>query len=492
MSQLSARRKMRSHPETPRVRTTVPSLLSFNEGDLADLEITDLAYGGAGIGRARGFVFLVRRALPGEAVRVRIVSRKPNYAEAEVVERLRPSPLALRPRCLSFAECGGCQWMNMAYEHQLDVKEGLVVEALERVGGLGEFALHRILRSPEIYHYRNKLELAFSEGPEGLTLGFHRVGSDKEIVDIPTCLIGTERMDEIARSARSLLADKRYGPAPEPEDGRQAPPGTRERDPRLLLKHLVVREGRRTGEVLVNLVTTPGHMPEERELARALMERCPYVVGVVRTIVHNERGSQGKQDRLLAGRERVRELLCGIRYDIAASAFFQVNTEQAETLYTRTRELALPRGRESVLDLYCGVGGLTLFLATRARRVTGVESSPEAVRCAGANASLNGVTNVRFVQAEARRFARRLAATKKNYDVVTINPPRSGVHEDMIDSIPEIGPRRIVYVSCNPATLARDLSGLCSRGYCLTDVQPVDMFPHSFHVETIARLERTN
>src|SRR5437867_3410454 len=188
---------MRPHPETPRVRTTLRSLFTFNQGELVDLEITDLAYGGAGIGRSQGFVILVRRALPGELVRARITSRKPNYAEAEVVDRLNRSPLAVSPRCPYFDVCGGCQWMSMAYEHQLDAKERQVTQALERIGGLRDFTLHPIIRAPEIYHYRNKLELAFSEGPEGLRLGFHQIGSDREIVDVPSCMIGTERMDVV-------------------------------------------------------------------------------------------------------------------------------------------------------------------------------------------------------------------------------------------------------------------------------------------------------
>jgi 23S rRNA (uracil1939-C5)-methyltransferase len=182
-------------------------------------------------------------------------------------------------------------------------------------------------------------------------------------------------------------------------------------------------------------------------------------------------------------------MLGGIRFDITASSFFQVNTEQAENLYEKARDMGVHRG-DAVLDLYCGVGGLTLFLASRARRVLGIENVPEAIACAEANAAANDIGNVRFLQAEARRAVKRLASGGKTYDVVTINPPRSGIHEDIVSALPDLSPRRIVYISCNPTTLARDLAGIVARGFRLTDVQPVDMFPHSYHVETIARLER--
>ena len=499
---------MRSYPDTPRLRTTARVPFTFNEGELADVEITDLAYGGAGIGRVEGFVLLVRRGLPGDLLRVRIVSRKPKYAEAEIVDRLDRSPLAVAPRCASFEPCGGCQWMHLAYEHQLDTKERLVGQTLERIGGLSEFTLHRIVRSPEIYRYRNKLEMAFGMGPAGLVLGFHREGSEQDIVDIPTCLIASERMDRIAAEARRFLSEKGYEPAPwttengngngnngrshaaapgapaGPNPGNGKPPAER-----AILRHLVLREGRRTGEMLVDLSTTDAPFPDEKEFARALTSAHPWVVGVVHSMIPMRRGAGGRKEKILAGRGTVREMLGGICYDITAGSFFQVNTEQAENLYQRARDMGVQRG-DAVLDLYCGVGGLTLFLASRARRVLGIENVPEAIACAEANAAANDIGNVRFLQAEARRAVQRLAAGGKTYDVVTVNPPRSGVHEDILDGLPALAPRRIVYVSCNPTTLARDLSGLVKRGFRLTDVQPVDMFPHSYHVETIARLER--
>ena len=460
-----------------------------------DVEIGDLALGGSGVGKIHGFVILVRRAVPGDVVRVRITARKPNYAEAEIVENLGPSPLRVSPRCRLFEECGGCQWMSLQYEHQLDAKERQVGEALARIGGLSGFTLHPIIRSPEIYKYRNKLELAFADGPGGLTLGFHQVGSETTVVDSRGCLIGSERMDEVARAARDLLSEAGYRPAPwegpsRDGDGRNERLVAKNGD-KDLLRQLVLREGRRTGEMLVGLITVDGPMPDEKGFAESLMTRFPFIVGVVRTVEGRRRGLRDGAERILAGRGDLRESLGGITYEISPSAFFQVNSEQAENLYARTRELALDHGRDSVLDLYCGVGGLTLFLAARARRVTGVESSPEAVRCAIAGAARNRVGNVKFILGEARRIVKRLAAADRRYDVVVLNPPRSGIHEDMLDGVPSLSPRRIVYVSCNPATLARDLSGLSARGYRLTEVQPMDMFPHSFHVETIARLERS-
>jgi len=482
---------MRAHPDTPRLRTNVRSPFTFNEGELADVEITDLAYGGAGIGRVDGFVLLVRRGLPGDVLRVRITSRKPNFAEAEIVDRLARSPLAVQPRCPSFDACGGCQWMHMAYEHQLDTKERLVTQALDRIGGLTGYTLHRIIRSPEIYRYRNKLELAFGTGPHGLVLGFHKEGSEQDIVDIPACLIASERMDRVATEVREFLGAKGYEPAPYGYgNGAESPPQAgSEVGSRAILRHLVLREGRRTGEMLVDLSTIEGALPEEKDLAESILSNHPWVVGVVRSVIATRRGAGGRQERLLAGRAVVREILGGIRFDITAASFFQVNTEQAENLYEKARDMGVHRG-DAVLDLYCGVGGLTLFLASRARRVLGIENVPEAIACAEANAAANDIGNVRFLQAEARRAVKRLASGGKTYDVVTINPPRSGIHEDIVSALPDLSPRRIVYISCNPTTLARDLAGIVARGFRLTDVQPVDMFPHSYHVETIARLER--
>jgi 23S rRNA (uracil1939-C5)-methyltransferase len=459
------------------MRTTVRSIFAFNEGDGVDVHITDLAYGGAGVGRVEGFVLLVPLALPGEYVRVRITERKPTYARAQVVERHRPSSLAVHPRCGLFGQCGGCQWMNLAYEHQLDAKQRQVVQSLERIGQVDGYTLRRIVRAPDIYHYRNKLELAFSGGAGDLVLGFHSTSPDESVVDVPTCLVGSERMTRVAGWVKEFLEARGYQPAGNGGD-------------RALLRHLVLREGKRTGELLVNLVTNPGHMPDERNFADEITSAFDCVVGVVRSIASTRAGRAGVRERNLSGRACLRERLAGLVYEVAPSTFFQVNTEQAEFLYEKTREIALPRGRQSVLDLYSGVGGLSLVLSAAARRVTAVESSAASVRCAEANARINGIGNVRFIRGEARRVVRRLAEAGKSYDVVTVNPPRSGLHQDVVSTLPLLSPSRIVYVSCNPTTLARDVGGLKSCGYRLAEVVPVDMFPHSYHVETIARLER--
>jgi 23S rRNA (uracil1939-C5)-methyltransferase len=433
------------------------------EEALLDLEVTDLAYGGAGVARDDGYVVFVVGALPGDLVRARVVKRKKGYAEAEVAELLKPSPDRIPATCLHGGDpCPGAPWQELPYELQLEHKQRQVRDALERIGKLEGFELAPIEPAGETWRYRNKLEYSFGSGGDGLVLGFHRRGRWDEVVDVDDCHLASAANN----SARNAVRDWARGEGLVPYDRR-----TRSG----LLRNLVVREGRRTGQLQTRLVTSPGEVP-----------RPPVDLHTV--IEGPGSGTEGPTGAL--GAEYLEEELCGLRLRIAGLAFFQTNTEMAERLYAIAAEAAMLSGRERVFDLYCGTGTIALALARAAGEVWGVELNEAAVADAAANAELNGVANACFIVGNARTSIRPLIEEAGSPDVVVIDPPRAGLSAKIVRRVLECQAKRIVYVSCNPTTLAPNAAHMVEAGYRLTRVRPVDMFPQTPHIECVAVLER--
>lgn len=444
---------------------------SVRAGDTVELDVSDLAYGGAGVGRAEGLAVFVQGALPGDRARVRILTRKPNYAEAEVLELLRPSDLRIQARCVHFGACGGCQWMNLAYEAQIGYKERQIAEALARLGKLRSSTLHPIVRSPEAFGYRNRMEFTFGMGPNGLFAGLHRADDPSRLEPILECHLQSPEAGAIlqwvvARCGKALSS------APSTE----------------FFRRVTIRRGSPGAAHLVVLTTRQGSFPEGPRLGREMMSSLAQVAGVVRRIV-DDRGFEVSV-RKLAGVASLREQVAGLTLSLTACAFLQVNTAVAERLYGRVEDLARIEPHETILDLYCGVGAIALLLGRAGARATGVEASGESVRCAEENAAANKLEQCRFLLGDARRVAISMAAAGERYDAIVVNPPRAGLPADLIGAVSRLSATRIVYVSCNPATLARDLARFEARGYVTTDVAPFDMFPHTYHVETVARLQR--
>jgi 23S rRNA (uracil1939-C5)-methyltransferase len=439
-------------------------------GDVLELTVDSLAFGGAGVARLNGYVVFVAEGMPGDRVRAEVQKSKRAYAEARAIEILEPSPDRTPPR----AAHPGAPWQVLPYERQLEVKHAQVEDALRRIGRIEDFELEPIVPAIETWRYRNKLEYSFGTDPDGrLVCGFHAPGRWEEIVELTDCLLASEpanaareRVVEWCRASGLAAFDRR----------------TREG----FLRNLVVREGRRTGELQVRLVTSPGELDRD-----GLVAAAGPVSGLLWTRTDSvAETTQDGETELLAGSEHLEEEIGGMRVRIASNAFFQTNTEMAERLYGLAIEYAAPAGTERVYDLYCGIGTIGLLIAPRVAEVWGLELVEEAIADAIANARLNEIDNARFFAGDVRLAMRELVQEAGRPDTVVVDPPRSGLSQKVVRRIIEAAPRRIVYVSCNPTTLAPNAAQLVEVGYRLRRVRPVDMFPQTPHIECVALLER--
>ena len=434
-------------------------------GEELELVIDSLAYGGNGVARADGFVVFVSGALPGDRVRARVGKSKRGYAEAVVAEILDPSPDRIDDVCTHGGEpCPGAPWQGLAYERQLEQKQAQVQDSLERLGRLTGFELEPFEPAVELWRYRNKLEYSFGDAGGRLALGFHRRGRWDEVVEVDDCLLASERNN----AARNEIRDWAAGLEDVPPYDRRGRTG--------ILRNLVVREGRRTGSLHTRLVTSPGPIPS------------PLPVDLHTVAERPGGGTQGVTT--VIGEEYLEEELSGLRLRISGEAFFQTNTEMAERLYSIAADFAGLSGSERVFDLYCGTGTIALALAARAGEVWGLELSESAITDARANAELNGIANAHFLAGNARTTIRPLVERAGKPDVVVIDPPRAGLSAKIVRRVIECEAERIVYVSCNPTTLAPNAAQLKEAGYRLRRVKPVDMFPQTPHIECVALLER--
>jgi 23S rRNA (uracil1939-C5)-methyltransferase len=435
-------------------------------GDELELDVDSLAQGGRGVARADGYVVFVSGALPGDRVRVRLTKAKRDYAEGRAVELLSPSPDRIADQCVHDGEpCPGAPWQGMTYESQLAEKADQVADALRRLGRLEGFELEPIEPALEPWRYRNKLEYSFGPRPDpdaAIALGFHRRGSWAEIVDVDDCKLASEANNAARNAVREWARAERL---PAYESGPQTG----------VLRNLVVREGRRTGQVQTRLVTSPDQIP-----------RPPVDL---HTVIEGRAGGTDGPTGVL-GAEHLTEELGGLRFRISHTAFMQTNTEMAERLYAIAGEFAGLTGNERLFDLFCGIGTIGLSLAPLAGEVWGLEGVADAVADATDNAAINEISNARFVCADARLGIGPLLEQAGRPDVVVVDPPRSGLSKKIVRRLLECEAPRIVYVSCNPTTLAPNAAQIVEAGYTLRRVKPVDMFPQTPHVECVAAFER--
>jgi 23S rRNA (uracil1939-C5)-methyltransferase len=433
------------------------------KGELLELEVDSLAFGGRGVARTDGYVVFVAGGLPGDLVRAEITKPKRRFAEARAVELLRPGADRVPSRCLHEGEpCPGAPWQGLDYERQLVHKREQVDEALRRIGGLDGFELEEIEPAAEQWRYRNKLEYSFGARDGETVLGFHASGRWDLVIGVEDCLLASERGNRARNEVREWARAEAVAPY---ERGAGAG----------ILCNLVVREGRRSGQIQTRLVTTPAHFPKPP-------------VDLHTVVDPGSAGSDGPTGVL--GEEWLRERLCGLHFEMSHGAFFQTNTEMAERLYTIAAEYAGLSGGERVFDLYCGIGTIGLTTAARAGEVWGLEIVPEAIADAERNAERNGIENARFVAGSARTGVRPLLDEAGKPDVVLLDPPRPGLSQKIVRRVLECEAKRIVYVSCNPTTLAPNAAQLVEAGYRLRRVRPVDMFPQTPHIECVALLER--
>ena len=440
------------------------------KGELLELTVDSLAFGGAGVARLNGYVVFVAEAIPGDRVRAVVHKSKRAYAEARAVEIVEPSPHRLPAR----ASHPGVPWQVLPYERQLEAKQAQVEDALRRIGRLEGFELEPILPAVAPWRYRNKLEYSFGTDAGGrLVCGFHAPGRWEEIVEVNDCLLASdagnaarERIVAWCREQGLSAYDRR----------------TREG----LLRNLVVREGRRTGELQVRLVTAPGELDRD-----GLIDAAGPVEGLLWTQTDSlAETTQDGHTELLTGSDRLEEEIGGLRLRISSGAFFQTNTEMAERLYQLAIEYAQPAGTDRIYDLYCGIGTIGLLTAPRGAEVWGLELVEDAIADAIANARLNEIDNAHFFAGDVRLALRELVARAGRPDILVVDPPRSGLSQKVVRRIIEAAPRRVVYVSCNPTTLAPNAVQLVEAGYELRRVRPVDMFPQTPHIEAVALLTR--
>jgi len=443
-----------------------------------ELTIDRLAFGGNGVARLNGFVVFVRRGLPGDTVRARVTKVQRRHAEALVTEVLHPSPLRVEAPCNHYPACGGCRFQDLAYEAQVEAKHAQVGDALRRIGGFADPPLEEILPAAEIFHYRNKLEYSFTQLEDGPTLGLHRAGRWDEVLQIDNCWLTTDVGNAIRNAVREWArGDKLVAYDQAEHTG--------------YLRHLVVREARNTGQVLVQLVTSPGEKFDTGGFVDTLRQ-FPDVRSIHWSINEGQAEvTTNLPTQLLWGEEAIEEQLCGMRFRVRPNVFLQTNTLMAEKLYETAREFAALTGDETVYDLYCGIGTIGLLLAPDALTVWGIDVSEESIACALENAELNGIGNAAYFAGNVGQALEELHERAGDPAVVVVDPPRAGLAGKALKRLGEIGAPRIVYVSCNPTTLAGDVKRLRAEyGYELKRVKPVDMFPHTPHVEAVALLER--
>ncbi|MCL6106611.1 MAG: 23S rRNA (uracil(1939)-C(5))-methyltransferase RlmD [Actinobacteria bacterium] len=451
-----------------------------------ELEIESLAFGGRGLARLNGFVIFVEGALPGDRVLAEIIRSTRSFAEARTVAVISPSQARIEPECRHFGVCGGCSWQTLEYQTQLKFKQRQVDDCLSRIGGVDEYEIDTPLGASQIWRYRNKVEYSFTGDEGGLKLGFHLPGDWRRVMDVEDCLLHSETTNRMRDFIREFASQSGAG-------------AYDQRSGKGFWRHLVLREAFRTGEFMVNIVTAPGEFPAARRFVNEITSTFPGIASLLWS-VNGGRSSvaAGFPYHVLAGRDHIFEEIGGLKLEVSPSSFMQTNTGMAERLYGKSLEYGAPGAGDLVFDLYSGIGSIALSFARHCREVVGIEIVEEAVRAAAANARLNNIENASFRYGKVRSVLKEILAAgrvRQEYgsgpvELVILDPPRAGASKKEIQRILELDPDRIVYVSCNAATMAANASRLKEGGYRLVKAGSVDMFPHTPHIEVVASFKK--
>lgn len=450
----------------------------MKKDDIIQVKIEDIGTDGAGIGKMDGFALFIKDAVIGDVVEAKIMKMKKHYGYARLIRVIDPSPFRVEPKCPVARQCGGCQIQEMAYQEQLKFKENKVRNNLKRIGGYEHIELEPIVGMEEPFHYRNKAQFPVGVNKDGkIVTGFY-AGRTHSIIENRSCALGVEVNKEILDKVIAFMEEE--GVSAYREDTGEG-----------LVRHVLIRYGFQTGQIMVCLVINGESLPKSERLVRSLTD-----IGGMTSItlnVNRERTNVILGEKILPlwGKEYIEDYIGNILYQISPLSFYQVNPVQTEKLYRKALEYAGLTGSETVWDLYCGIGTISLFLAQKARKVYGVEIVPAAIRDARNNARINGFENVEFFVGKAEEVLPREYKEHGVYaDVIVVDPPRKGCEQSLLDTIVEMEPKRVVYVSCDSATLARDLKYLRGRGYEVVRGQAVDQFGMTVHVETIVLIQR--
>lgn len=465
-------------------------------GDIVEATIESTGFEGKSVARVNGLVVFVEGGVEGDVVKAKILKTKKKHAEAKVVEVLKPSSKRIEPRCSYFGTCGGCKWQHVDYNAQLQFKQQHVADAIERIGGMKDVPILPIIGSDDIYFYRNKLEFSFSDkawlttpplsplplsrGGDGggVALGFHVPQRWDKVLDVRECFLQSELSNGILNATRDFAIENNI-----PVYSQETQSG--------YFRNLVIREGKNTGDVMVNIVSFEDKPQIMLKLTSELTKKFPEITTVINNV--NQRKSQvavGDFGKVYHGEGIIHDKVGDKLFQISANSFFQTNTKQAERLYSVAKEFAALKPTDVVYDLYCGTGSIALYISDAVKEVIGIELVESSIVNARMNAELNRVTNCEFIAGDLKDLLTKDVEWKKEYshpDVIIVDPPRSGMHPKAVEELGNMKVPTIVYVSCNPATLARDLQVLTTFGYSVEKVQPVDMFPHTYHIECVAK-----
>ncbi len=461
--------------------------MEIQKGKMVELEITDIAFGGKGITKVDGFTVFTDQTVPGDKVRVHVHKKKKRFAEARVVELIQPSLDRVDAPCKFSGFCGGCKWQFLRYEKQLEYKTRHVAESLSHIGKVNNTMVHPAIPSDPIFEYRNKMEFSCSEKrwllpsemgmadeENGFALGLHVPGTFYKVLDIDKCHLQPDLGNDILHDIRQYIKESRV-----PNYGLRSHEG--------FWRSAMLRHSVFSNTWMVNLITASEDIRTVEPLADLLIRKYPQVVSVVNNITSRKAGvATGEYEILLKGESILKDRMGCYEFEISSNSFFQTNTRSAALLYDKVKEYAELSGSEHLLDLYSGTGTIPIWLSGAARRITGLEIVESSVQDAEKNCRKNGIDNCTFRLGDIKDL---LTGVEEKPDMMIIDPPRVGMHKDVVSQVLGMAPEKIVYVSCNPATLARDLN-MIQDAYEIMEVQPVDMFPHTYHIESVARLRR--
>lgn len=449
-------------------------MLSKNKEYIVD--IVDIGQGGVGIGKYEGFTVFVDGGLVQDKIKVKITKSKKNYAVGDIVEIIEKSPFRVERKCSeSLRQCGGCQIQELDYQKQLDVKTNEVKQVISRIGKLDDVVIHDTLGMEHPFRYRNKAQFPIQKKDNMPVIGFYKKKSH-DLISTDECIIQHEVNDKIIKIIKTYI--RAYNVSIYDEKTHKG-----------LLRHLVTKVGFTTGEVMIVLVANGKKLPYLKELASVLKENIPgFKTLVVNVNTQKTNVILGKENIVAYGDGMIRDYIGELVFEISPLSFFQVNPLQTEVLYNKALEYANLGENDTVFDIYCGIGTISLFLAQKAKKVYGIEIVEDAIKDAKRNAKINNMDNVEFYVGKAEEVVPKMYSEGKTANVVVVDPPRKGCDEKVLDTIVSMKPDRVVYVSCNPSTLARDLAYLDERGYKCVEIQPVDMFPHTMHVECCAKI----
>ncbi|MFA5834600.1 MAG: 23S rRNA (uracil(1939)-C(5))-methyltransferase RlmD [Bacteroidota bacterium] len=470
--------------------------MEIKKDDIIEVTIESTGFEGKSVARIDGMVVFVDGAIAGDVVKAKVYKSKKKYAEAKLVELVTPSPQRTAARCKYFGVCGGCKWQHVEYATQLGYKQQHVADALERIGGFKGLQIEPIIGSDDIFYYRNKLEFSFSDKPwwtekdiadlqvrEGIennfAVGFHVPQRWDKVLNIDECFLQSELSTGILNEVRAF-ALKNTIPAfsPDSETG--------------YFRNLVIREGKNTGDVMVNVVSFEDSPEVMERLSAELQKQFPEITTIINNITKKKsQVAVGEYEKHYYGDGIIHDKLGKHLFQISANSFFQTNTKQAERLYSIAKDFAAFKPTDVVYDLYCGTGSIGIYISDFVQQVIGIELVESSIQNARKNAELNGITNCEFIAGDLKDLLTKDVEWRKRYaqpDVIIVDPPRNGMHPKAVEELGRMKVPTIVYVSCNPATLARDLQMLAKDGYKIEKVQPVDMFPHTYHIECVVKL----